>query len=56
MVGYASNRSLEIGTLEHIIVIAASFDPFLPIYLSIYIYIYLSLSLSLSVCVYSISV
>ena len=25
MVGYASNRSLEIGTLEHIIVIAASF-------------------------------
>ena len=29
----------EIGTLEHIIVIAASFDPFL----SIYIYISLSL-------------
>ena len=45
--GYASNRSLEIGTLEHIIVIAASFDPFLSIYLSIYIYISLSLSLSL---------
>ena len=48
MVGYASNRSLEIGTLEHIIVIAASFDPFLSIYLSISIYIYISLSLSLS--------
>ena len=48
MVGYASNRSLEIGTLEHIIVIAASFDPFLSIYLSIYIYISISLSLSLS--------
>ena len=54
MVGYASNRSLEIGTLEHIIVIAASFDPFLSIYLSISIYI--SLSLSLSVCVYNMSV
>ena len=26
MVGYASNRSIEIGTLEHIIVIDASFD------------------------------
>ena len=27
MVGYASNRSIEIGTLEHLIVIDASFDP-----------------------------
>ena len=39
MVGYASNRSIEIGTLEHITVIDDSFDPFT------YIYIYLSLSL-----------
>ena len=37
MVGYASNRSIEIGTLEHITVIDDSFDPFT------YIYIYLSL-------------
>ena len=46
MVGHASNRSIEIGTLEHIIVIDASFDPFMYIYP--YIYIYLSFSLSLS--------
>ena len=39
MVGYASNRSIEIGTLEHIIVIDASFDPVM--YISIYIYIYI---------------
>ena len=35
---------LEIGTLEHILVIAASFDPFM--------YMYLSLSLSMYVCMY----
>ena len=39
MVGYASNRSIEIGTLEHIIVIDASFDPVM--YISIYIYLYI---------------
>ena len=37
MVGHASNRSMEIGTLEHIIVIDASFDPFMYIlFLSLY--------------------
>jgi hypothetical protein len=40
-VGDASNRSIEKGTLEQIIVIDASFPPSLYIYLSIY----LSLSL-----------
>ena len=56
MVGYASTRSLEIGTLEHIIVIATSFDPFmymslslsLSISLYIYIYVYICVCVSLS--------
>ena len=38
MVGYASNRSIEIGTLEHITVIDDSFDPFTYIYISLSLY------------------